>query len=202
MKRSLIIFAKEPRIGAVKTRLASYLTQAGCLALYKKLLRNTVAFARSVKCGRKIIAYDSRGKHPAFLKKTAPDFEFYEQKGKDLGERMFDAFSAVITENTKAVIIGSDSPGLPGNCVSRAFEELTMNDVVLGPAHDGGYYLIGLKKPCKSIFEGVKWSSREVFEKTYIKAKKLKKKVTVLGLWYDIDTPEDLQYLRKKRGLR
>ncbi|MCK5655242.1 MAG: TIGR04282 family arsenosugar biosynthesis glycosyltransferase [Candidatus Aureabacteria bacterium] len=200
MKRILIIFAKEPVRGKVKTRLAPHLSQTKCLALYKELLEATVALARGVKCGKKIIAYDFCGRNPSFLKKIASDFEFYKQNGKDLGARMFDAFETFVTNNTKAVIIGSDSPDLPRSYISRAFEMLSKNDLVLGPAYDGGYYLIGLKEPCKKIFEGIKWSSGSVFERTLEKAKKLKKKAAVLNSWHDIDTPEDLKYFKGRHN--
>lgn len=198
MKHILIVFAKEPKEGRVKTRLASHLSQQECLMLYKELLKNTVGLARKVKYSRRIMAYDSNNHSVPFLKKIASDFEFYKQKGKNLGARMFDAFKTFITNGANVVIIGSDSPNLPGSYIDRAFDELSKNDIVLGPAYDGGYYLIGLRKPCKEIFEDIKWSSSSVFEKTLEKAVNLKKKVAVLDFWYDVDTPEDLRYLRMR----
>lgn len=198
MKRYLIIFAKEPEKGRVKTRLAGHLSQVERLKLYKQFLKNTLSLVRDIKHCRRIIAYDSDGKTPSFLKKIAPDFEFYRQKGKNLGERIFDAFKAFSAANTETVIIGSDSPGLPGGYINRAFKELNKKDLVLGPAYDGGYYLIGLKKPYRGVFEGIEWSLSSVFDKTLKKAKKLKLKIAVLDFWYDIDTPQDLQYLKKR----
>jgi hypothetical protein len=198
MKRTLIIFAKEPKKGKVKTRLSSYLSQEGSLMLYKELLKNTVELARKVNCSKKIIAYESNGKDPSFLKKIAPDFEFHKQKGKDIGARMFNAFKAIFTSNTKAVIIGSDSPNLPKSYINKAFNQLSKHDLVLGPAFDGGYYLIGLKRPCQELFVDIEWSSSSVFKKTFKKAKKLNKKLAIINFWYDIDRPEDLKYLKTK----
>ncbi|MCF7907452.1 MAG: TIGR04282 family arsenosugar biosynthesis glycosyltransferase [Candidatus Omnitrophica bacterium] len=198
MKRILIVFAKEPQEGRVKTRLLDCLSARECLKLYKKLLKNTVSLARKVKCSGRIMAYDSYNQRAPFLERIASDFTFYKQAGRGLGARMFDVFKAILKSNTKAVIIGSDSPNLPINYIDRAFEKLSKNDLVLGPADDGGYYLIGLKQPCKKLFENIKWSSGTVFDRTVKKAKKLKKKTTVLDYWYDIDEPKDLKYIRKK----
>ena len=193
----MVIFAREPKKGKVKTRLASRLSQTECLRLYKRFLRDTVSLARNINCSRRIIAFDSDEQNPSFLKKIASDFGFYRQKGRYLGERMLDVFNALAATDMKIVIIGSDSPGLPGSYISRAFDELNKKDIVLGPAYDGGYYLIGLKKPCRAIFAGVKWGASSVFAQTLKKAKELKMKIAVLGSWYDIDTPQDLKYLQK-----
>src|SRR3989338_7787309 len=108
MKHCLIIFAREPKKGKVKTRLAGYLSETECLKLYKRFLRNAVLLARNIKCCRRIIAYDSDNQNPSFLKKIASDFGFYRQKGENLGERMFDTFKTFAITNTKTVIIGSD----------------------------------------------------------------------------------------------
>lgn len=197
MNRCLIIFAKEPKKGKVKTRLAGHLSETECLRLYKRFLRNTVFLARNIKCCRRIIAYDADNQNPSFLKKIASDFGFYRQQGKNLGERMLDAFKTFAITNTKTVIIGSDSPGLPRSYINRAFNELNKKDLVLGPAYDGGYYLIGLKKPQRAIFKGIKWGLSSVFAKTLKNAKKLKKKIAVLDFWHDIDIPQDLKYLKK-----
>ena len=198
MKRYLIVFAKEPKKGKVKTRLAKYLSARGSLTLYKELLQNTVESARKVKCTKRIMAYESNGGGNPFLKKIASDFEFYKQKGENLGDKMLDVFKTVLTSNTKAIIIGSDSPNLPKSYIDKAFTELNSNDVVLGPAFDGGYYLIGLKAPHKAIFENIEWSSSSVFRKTLEKAKKSKKKIAVLKPWYDVDRPEDLKYFKSR----
>ncbi len=198
MKHCLIIFAREPKKGNVKTRLSRHLSEMECLKLYKRFLKNAVLLARKIKHCRRIIAYDSDNQNPSFLKKIAPDFGFYKQKGENLGEKMFDAFKAFAITNTKTIIIGSDSPGLPETYINRAFDELNGKDLVLGPAYDGGYYLIGLKKPDWGIFEGIKWGYSSVFDKTLKNAKKLKKKIAVLDFWYDIDRPEDLKYLKRR----
>lgn len=196
-KRILIIFAKEPRKGRVKSRLEGRLSRGSCVKLYKLLLRDTVKSVRKINCCKKVIAYDAVNKEPAFLKRIARGFEFYRQKGKDLGERMFDAFKTFGAEGAAVVIIGSDAPGLASSRMKKAFAELNNNDLVLGPAYDGGYYLIGLKKPCNKIFKGIKWSSGSVFKRTLKKAREMKKKVALLKPWHDIDRPQDLKHLKR-----
>lgn len=188
MKDSLIIFAKEPKKGMVKTRLQDYLSETQCVNLYKAFLRDTLELAEKVVCEHKIIAYDSHGKSPRYLKKIAPRYTFCKQKGDCLGERMHNAFRfAKDTGASKMVIIGSDSPTLPASSINKAFGLLGCADVVLGPSLDGGYYLIGLKSPCIGLFKGIAWSSSMVFKDTIKNAKKIKKLVAPLDKRYDVD---------------
>lgn len=197
MKRALIIFAKEPKKGSVKTRLNN-LSESKRLNLYKAFLKDTVHSAKQVNCQQRIIAYESRRGAPAYLKKIAPQFRFYKQKGINLGERMYRAFrQAAKTKPCKIVIIGSDSPTLPVSYIEDAFNFLDKHDLALGPSHDGGYYLIGLKKNCFRLFKGIEWSSDKVFRDTLKNARKSKKKVGVLGQWYDVDTPQALRQLKR-----
>lgn len=198
MKGCLIIFAKEPKPGKVKTRLKGYLSEERCAELYKVFLKDTLELARAAKCFHKILAYDAFGFAPRYLKTIAPDFIFYKQRGDDLGERMHNAFKfAKGMKCEKTLIIGSDSPDLPVTYLKEAFKCLDKNDIVLGPVFDGGYYLIGLKKPCLQIFQGVKWSSRSVFKDTLKIAIVLGIKAAVLKKWHDIDKYSDLVFLKQ-----
>ena len=147
----LVVFAKEPRLGRVKTRLRDVLTNRQCLGLYKAFLKDTKAMIDRVDCPLKILAYDSFHREPRYLKEIFSKFIFYQQKGKDLGERMHKAFQCAQKLGAeKTVLIGSDVPELPPQYIQEAFIELNKNDFVLGPSEDGGYYLIGLKIPCKN----------------------------------------------------
>lgn len=198
MKDSLIIFAKEPKKDKVKTRLQGYLSKTQCVNLYKAFLRDTLDLAEKIACEHKIIAYDSHGESPRYLKKIAPRYTFYKQKGECLGERMYNAFKfAKSTGASKIVVIGSDSPALPASSVRKAFGLLDRADLVLGPSFDGGYYLIGLKSPCVGLFKGITWSSPTVFRDTIKNAQKLKKRVALLDKRYDIDDAKDLFRLKK-----
>ncbi|MCQ9208759.1 MAG: TIGR04282 family arsenosugar biosynthesis glycosyltransferase [Omnitrophica bacterium] len=206
MKRRLIVFAKEPTKDKVKTRLSTGLSASGCLNLYKAFLKDTINLVKNIRCTEKILAYDSDGQSPHYLRRIAPHFTFYQQKGKDLGIRMHNAFKFAQKKTTaKTVILGSDSPSLPLNFIKKAFKQLEKCDLVVGPSLDGGYYLIGLKEPSIKLFKGISWSSESVLEDTIKRAKVLKKKVALLDRWYDVDSPEALQHLKadlKKKECR
>ncbi len=204
MKRILIVFAKEPEMGKVKTRLGTCFSESQLLKLYKAFLKDTLDIAKKVRCEEKILAFSST-KEPQYLKKVAAGFKFYRQKGRNLGDRMHDAFVyAQKNDSNKTVIIGSDSPALPFGTLQKAFQKLDRCDLVLGPSADGGYYLIGLREPCFGLFKGVKWSSSRVLRDTLRRAEKFGKKVWLLERWYDIDEPDALarlkRYLEKKEN--
>lgn len=197
MRECLIIFAKEPKKGKVKTRLLGYLSEIRCVNLYKAFLRDTLDLARKIACAHKIIAYDSHGNSPRYLKKIAPRHTFYKQKGACLGERMHNTFRfAKDAGASKMVIIGSDLPSLPVSSINKAFGLLDRVDLVLGPSLDGGYYLIGLKSPCVGLFKGIVWSSPTVLKDTIKNIHKLKKSVALLDKRYDIDDARDLFRLK------
>ncbi|MFQ5952210.1 MAG: TIGR04282 family arsenosugar biosynthesis glycosyltransferase [Candidatus Omnitrophota bacterium] len=197
MKRCLVVFAKEPGKSRVKTRLSKQLSKTQRVELYKAFLKDTVDLAESVRCEKKILAYDSGSGSPAYLKRIARPFKFYKQRGRDLGERMDNAFKYT-SENKvdRTVIIGSDSPNLPVRQIEEAFRRLYRNDVVVGPSFDGGYYLIGMKEPCPGLFKGIKWGSDRVLKDTLKKSRRLGRKACVLKKWYDIDRPEDISKLK------
>lgn len=197
MKNCLIVFAKEPKKDKVKTRLQGYLSKTQCVNLYKAFLRDTLALVNKVSCGYKILAYESCGRTPRYLKRIASRCIFYKQEGDDLGERMHNACKfAKKAGASKMVIIGSDSPTLPAASIKKAFGLLGRADVVLGPSLDGGYYLIGLKSPCAGLFKGITWSSPTVFKDTIRNAQKLRKRVALLDRRYDIDEVNDLFRLK------
>lgn len=198
MSCALIVFAKEPVKGKVKTRLQGYLSQGSCVNLYKAFLRDTLDLTKKIACEHKIIAYDSNGKSPRYLKKIAPRHTFYKQEGGSLGERIYNAFRfAKDAGASKMVVIGSDAPTLPASSIKKAFGLLGRADVVLGPSLDGGYYLIGLQSPCAGLFKGIAWSSPTVFRDTIKNAQKLKKRVALLDKRYDIDDARALFRLKK-----
>jgi len=196
MKKNLIIFAKEPEEGKVKTRLSGEFTEKQCVELYKSFLKDTMGIVRNINSDGKMMAYDSEGE-PVYIRCLAQDLVLYKQRGRDLGEKMHNAFTFSAEKGfSKTVIIGSDSPDLPAEYVEKAFLRLDENDIVLGPSYDGGYYLIGLKEPCPDLFKDVKWSSISVMEQTLNNAESTGKKVFLLDKWYDIDTRESLEHLK------
>lgn len=198
MNNCLIIFAKEPKKGRVKTRLRGYLSETQCVALYKALLKDTFELVKPLEHIAKVLAYDSSTDEPGYLKELGKGFIFYRQEGKDLGRRLHNAikFSGKM-HSDKTVIIGSDSPNLPITYVKEAFRRLEKNDIVLGPSADGGFYLLGIKDPCFEIFKDIQWGSGSVLEDTVKNAGMLDKKIAILKKWYDIDDAAGLIRLRK-----
>lgn len=193
--KHLIVFAKEPENGQIKTRLEGYLSKEQCKLLYEAFLMDTMNIAMDVKCDKRILAYTSTG-DPIFIKDNFSNFELFEQLGQDLGERMFNAFSyAFASRAEKVVIIGSDSPTLPSKLIDEAFNKLDENDIVIGPTKDGGYYLIGFTSLFNGVFDNIEWSTSKVFEETLENIKKIGKSCFILKEWYDVDNHDDLAHL-------
>lgn len=196
-KRNLIVFVKSPIPGEIKTRLIPHLTGAEAADLYKcfvsDILKNVSTLASTLKLH---IAYQPHAKASdlSWIGRQTP--ESFRQEGKSLGERLIHAFGTAFGRGSQhVVIIGSDSPTLPTRYIEQAFEALNEADVVLGPAFDGGYYLIGLSRPCMKLFEDVCWSNDQIFERTAQNAQRLGYTLRVLPAHYDIDTIDDLHTL-------
>ncbi len=191
MKNSaLIIFAKNPEAGKVKTRLAATIGNEQALAVYNHLLNHTVSCTEYLPID-KFVFYSNNIPHEDVwdLKHYFKDLQI----GKDLGERMKNAVDATFEKGyEKIVIIGTDCPELTGGIIMNAFEYLQNNDLVIGPAEDGGYYLIGSKKLHTEIFEDIKWSTAEVLNETIRKLNSLQLSYFLLPELNDIDEEKDL----------
>jgi rSAM/selenodomain-associated transferase 1 len=198
LKRTLIIFVKSPIPGDVKTRLIPHLTGIEAADLYKCFVADTLKKVTQISpCMRTQVAYQphSKASDLSWLGLKNPP-EIFKQDGRSLGERLIHAFGQAFGRGARQiVIIGSDSPNLPKCYIEQAFTALEEADVVLGPAHDGGYYLIGLSRPCLKLFDDVSWSTDQVFERTAQNAQNLGYSLKVLPFHYDIDTIEDLKTL-------
>ncbi len=185
---TLIIFIKNPKLGKVKTRLAATVGDEKALSIYKQLLHFTQKLALSLKVNRALfysdeLILDDDWSNDAFQKNV--------QEGNDLGERMKNAFQKVLQTNKKAIIIGSDCAELTSEILENAFEALEKNNFVIGPAKDGGYYLIGMNYFEPSVFENIEWSTEEVLPKTLEKINSLGKNVFLLPALSDTDNEED-----------
>jgi uncharacterized protein len=199
MSDCLVVFAREPGRPGVKTRLKKVLSTAKRRELYEAFLKDTAGIANKVNCPVKIVAFESQGKEPVYLKQVFKGFLRHRQKGRNLGARMHEAFCfAESSGASRMVIIGSDSPTLPPERIRQAFRRIKCSNVVLGPADDGGYYLIGLKSPCPEIFKGIQWGTGRVLAQTLRQAKSLKKEVCRLLPWHDVDTPGSLLELERE----
>jgi hypothetical protein len=192
---ALLVVAKRPAPGQTKTRLTPPLSPENAALLYEQFLCDTLDLIRSVPNVRPIIAYLPEGDEDYF-RALAPDFDLLPQCGDDLGARLDNALSHCLNDGfDRAVIMDSDSPTLPASCLARAFTALDAADVVLGPCDDGGYYLIGLKRPAPRLLREVKMSTSSVMRETLALAAEEGLAVAQLPIWYDVDTAAELDRL-------
>lgn len=210
-ERALVVLAREPEEGEVKSRLNQDLSARDTLDLYQAFVLDTLHLAFSAEVGHLYVAClangpkvhlsellthfaaELKGKKREFLKEK---LVLIDQRGRLLGERLEKTFRQVFQEGYKeVVIIGIDSPSLPKKTLDRAFKVLHKKDVVLGPTLDGGYYLLGLVKLHPQLFEGIPWGTGAVYRETVERIKKLGLEWEELELWYDVDTTDDLEFL-------
>jgi len=187
----VIIFAKRPVLGKVKTRLAESIGEEKAYELYVKMLEHMLSAIPNDDYDS-VIYWDSSVGESLFKLKTT--IEQNEQEGANLGERMGNAFNKMLTLYKRVIIIGVDCPFVNKNTIKSAFNELSSHDVCIGPAIDGGYYLIGLKKTHNDIFINIKWGSGEVLVDTIKRLKSNNATYSMLPELRDIDTVEDLNY--------
>jgi rSAM/selenodomain-associated transferase 1 len=203
MTALLIIFAKEPRPGHVKTRLIPRLSPEEAAQLYHSFLVDILEEMGQVPNMRLALAFSPPEAQVFFRSLAPPDMELFPQEGRDLGERMTRACARGFAAGYSPVMLrGSDTPDLPAAVVSEAREVLAAGhfQVVLGPATDGGYYLVGLTEPQPSLFEGPIWSSSTVLSSTLTAARQQGLTVHLLPSWPDIDTSADLlAFLQRAR---
>lgn len=191
---AVIIFLKYPTPGRVKTRLGAEIGHDLAAELYRKFIRLTVRLVRESGAERVYAAYDPAHPVQAYRRIVSGEVIWFPQRGEDLGQRMYNATEYALTEGAdRVVIVGTDSPTLPARRVGEALRRLSQSDLVLGPAEDGGYYLIGLRRPIKTIFENVAWSSSSVLEATLARARAVGVRYELLSPWYDVDEVADLK---------
>ncbi|MFP4607458.1 MAG: TIGR04282 family arsenosugar biosynthesis glycosyltransferase [Thiohalospira sp.] len=194
----LQLFARAPVAGAAKTRLIPALGAAGAARLQARLLRRALAVLEGVDervpgLERELWCHPDTD-HPAFRAAAGQGFRLRAQVGGDLGERMAGALEAALAEGApSAVLVGSDCPGLTAGPVADAFDELAAGaDAVLGPAVDGGYYLVGLRRPARALFTGIPWGGPEVAAATRTRAAAAGLALAEVATLQDLDTPADL----------
>ncbi len=189
---ALIVFVKNPVKGKVKTRLSATMGEDKALAIYRELLLHTRNLCQLLTDTQVVVYYAD------FLNQDDlwNSFKKQLQCNGDLGDRMYEAFKTEESAD-KMVIIGSDCFELKPSHIQEAFDSLSSNDAVIGPANDGGYYLLGLKKAENKVFNEMKWSTSDVFSQTIDRFKELNLSYLVLEELVDIDTEEDLKISRK-----
>ena len=192
---SIIIFVRNPVLGRVKTRLAREIGADKALAVYQELLRHTHAITRRLNCDRRVYYADFVPSDDIW---TANEYHRARQSGADLGERMAQAFSEGFDVGySRLVIIGSDCYELRPHHINDAFHALRSHDIVIGPARDGGYYLLGMKRRHTALFDNIPWSSAAVYEQTMQKCIDLGLSVKTLPVLSDVDRAADLGPLRQ-----
>lgn len=190
-ENALIIFAKAPMGGNVKTRLAGHLPKADRLRLYTSLLESTIEKLRDIPGIDTFISY-APPEESGFFERFG--LKMFSQTEGDIGRRMHNALGRVLEEGYgRAVLVGVDIPALSASIVRKAFGLLSDSDVVFGPAQDGGYYLVGLRAPAEEIFADIGWSTETTLKQSVEKAEEAGLGVAFVDTLSDIDRPEDLE---------
>jgi uncharacterized protein len=197
--RELVVLARSPVLGRVKTRLQARLSAEQALGLHRAFVADVLELACGAPADRVTAA---------FTDEAAPELvpagvALARQSGAGLGERLAHAAGAAFGRGARSVVLlGTDSPDLPAERLAAAFTALLEHDVVIGPAEDGGYYLIGLGGPHLGVFEGIDWGSARVLAQTRRAADALGLRRFELPTWYDVDRPEDLVRLAAALAVR
>ncbi len=194
---ALVVMAKAPIAGEVKTRLVPPLSLDEAAELYRCLLFDLLESFASFEAADRFIAF-APDDAAAWFNEIAPSgFACFPQRGEGLGKRMADIFERQFGQGyERVVIVGSDLPVFPTNILSDAFRTLERDHAVLGPARDGGYYLIGLNRMIPELFTDMPWGTARVFETTCGRLAGLGMKPAVMPEWFDVDTVEDLESLK------
>jgi rSAM/selenodomain-associated transferase 1 len=191
-KNALIIIAKYPEKGKVKTRIM-VLSDDERVRIYENMLRNTVDKLCSISGSDTFIAFAPDSASEYFSQFTVKQIPLHEG---DLGDRMYAAFEEVFHQGYEKVsLVGADIPDLSAAIIMQSFEILDKTDLVFGPARDGGYYLVGMSKLIREVFQHVPWSSSKTLEKSLEQARKYGYSSGFVDTLSDVDTSEDIKRL-------
>jgi len=188
----LMVFMKNPIAGKVKTRLAIDIGKEEALNIYLRLIEYTQFVTSKIQTCDKAIYYSSSvEEHDQWNSDT---YNKYQQKGKGLGEKLSNAFADAFNQGYEKVIaIGTDSFEITGNIIDKAFRSLQDSEIVIGPAKDGGYYLIGMNEHKPEIFKGIEWGTDKVLSATLSIIRSINYRHALLKELSDIDTMEDYE---------
>ena len=195
MKKAIIIFVRNPQLGKVKTRLAATLGDEKALNIYKELLNHTKEITSQTTADKHVFYFDKIEKKDLW---NAPGFFKCLQCNDELGGKMKNAFKELFDKGyEKVAIIGSDCLELTTAIIEEAFVLLKNTDAVIGPAKDGGYYLLAMKKLIRPIFENKQWSTDSVFRETINDLTENNFSFGCLPLLTDVDTEQDWNFSKK-----
>ena len=204
MRRHLIVYAKRPLPGYAKTRLGAAIGAEQAAGVYARLLYTYLLdlLRADLADARIELAVASPAGVP-FFADAFPELVVRPQVGTDLGQRMAASFAQAFAQGADAVVLtGSDIPGLDGHLVQAAFDALESAPVVLGPAADGGYYLIGLHAPGAPLFDGIEWGTGRVLAQTEALIQARGIRAIYLPEQFDVDTAEELLRFRSQSPQR
>lgn len=195
VRNQLGVMVRVPVTGIVKTRMVPALSPEQACQLYRAFLGDLFERLASTRVAPTLFY---SGEPVSELAALLPrPWALVPQQGGDLGERMAAAFARLLgVPGRGAVLIGSDSPDLPLVHIRHAFRLLKHRDVVIGPATDGGYYLLGLRQPAPELFADIEWGADDVFERTVEAVRRQGLTMSLLPLWYDVDDARSLELLR------
>jgi hypothetical protein len=193
---AVVVFAKAPRPGYAKTRLIPALGEWGAAHLAEQLLHATLQQAVGAGIGPVELCVTPTTEHAAFVAaRQRHAIPITEQGDGDLGQRMARAFERVLAAQPRALLIGTDAPGLDAGYLRRAARALDDADAVFGPAADGGYTLVGLKQPAPALFSSMRWSHDRVMAETRQRLRASGLRHVELEVLPDVDEPADLIHL-------
>jgi rSAM/selenodomain-associated transferase 1 len=195
---ALLIFAKWPEPGKVKTRLSPPFSAQEASDVYRCMLMDTLENTVGLKGMKRMVFFDGDPERTADFRLLAPDAEVIRQEGNDLGERLANAFERAFSIGCqKVAVIGTDSPHMPIERITEAFDFLDekKSDVVFGPSEDGGYYLIAMKEMNPELFREIPWSQSTTLSESISRTKSVGLRHTLLAPGFDLDTTDDLRRL-------
>ncbi|MBD2073249.1 TIGR04282 family arsenosugar biosynthesis glycosyltransferase [Phormidium sp. FACHB-592] len=202
MSERLIFFTRYPEPGKAKTRLIPALGAEAAAELHRQMTEHTLAQVKPLQQSRSLTVecWFAGGDRAQMQTWLGTDLVCQPQPEGDLGDRMAQAFQTAFDSGMKAaVIIGTDCPELTTALLVEAFQALQQTDLVLGPAADGGYYLIGLRRLVPDLFKTITWSTDRVFQQTVDIANNLNLSLTTLPMLTDVDRPDDLPVWERVR---
>ncbi len=190
---TVCVFAKPPRPGLVKTRLAAAVGDAQAAALARAFFEDTWAAASSLPWAKAVLATTDPAAAEWGGARCTPR---WPQGGGDLGDRLERVLGRALHDTPTALAIGTDTPGLPPVLLSQARAALRDADAVLGPSEDGGFYLLGLRRCPPGLLRGLPWSVADTFVQTLSRFRERGLRTMVIAIWFDVDRPADLACLR------
>lgn len=201
-ERAIVVFARAPQLGRVKTRLAATMGDARARSIYMELGEHAVKVALAAYPGAVVVHYTPADQADQLRAWLGAGVELREQCDGDLGCRMAAAIGETIAAGAgRVAVVGTDCPGLSAGAIHTAFAALDHADVAIGPTHDGGYYVIALRASQPALFANIPWSSSETLSATLRAAKDAGLCVTVLEPLLDIDTDDDWAAWTESRGV-